>query len=139
MAENRILQLINDFRRKSGLRPLTRSPALDKEAVWMTQDMDKNNYFHENHIDSQKRNAEQRIRDFGVTDGWTGENLYATQSPVISPEEAVQAWINSPDHRDNLLNPHYTQTGIGITSSNTSKFKNYYANSFYGPSFCLIL
>ena len=36
---------------------------------------------------------------------------------VPRPIEAVQAFLNSPGHRANLLNPRYTQVGIGLMRS----------------------
>ena len=44
-----------------------------------------------------------------------GENL---AQGYDSPEEAVDAWMNSPKHKDNILTPDYTTGGIGVYEHN---------------------
>ena len=48
--------------------------------------------------------------------GWTflGENLvWSTFDPSLSAQNLVQEWLNSPAHRDNMLNPTVSETGVG--------------------------
>ncbi len=40
-----------------------------------------------------------------------GENIAAGQQ---TPQEVVTAWMNSPGHRDNILNPSFISLGVGI-------------------------
>lgn len=40
-----------------------------------------------------------------------GENL---AFGYLTPQSVVQAWMNSPGHRANILNPNFTQLGIGV-------------------------
>ena len=49
----------------------------------------------------------------GIYYNFAGENLAGN----ISPEKAVEAWINSPAHRENILDKEYTYTGIAVMDS----------------------
>jgi hypothetical protein len=33
----------------------------------------------------------------------------------------MQAWMNSPGHRDNILNPHYREVGVGVAIGNPAR------------------
>jgi uncharacterized protein YkwD len=52
-------------------------------------------------------------RDCGLAGGLSAENLVRGAG---SPQELVEAWLNSPGHRMNLLNPDYTQLGIACVN-----------------------
>lgn len=49
------------------------------------------------------------------------ENVYMS-SDLASGEEAVDAWINSKDHRENLLGREYTRVGLGMASGPEGTF-----------------
>ncbi|UBF24763.1 CAP domain-containing protein [Kovacikia minuta CCNUW1] len=61
----------------------------------------------------------------------TGENIAAGYS---TPEQVVQGWINSPGHRANLLNPSYTELGIGYyylaNDTGSVNYKSYWTQDF---------
>ena len=44
-----------------------------------------------------------------------GENIAHASS--LKPEEVMQLWMNSPEHRDNILNPSYNMIGVGCAWS----------------------
>jgi len=48
--------------------------------------------------------------------GKLGENI-AVGPPSFSASELHEAWMNSPEHRDNILNPAYDQLAIGVYCS----------------------
>ena len=56
-----------------------------------------------------------RLKRFYSPNGWrswtTGENLLYN-SAEMSVDEAIQAWMESPHHRDNILNPNWRDVGI---------------------------
>ena len=45
-----------------------------------------------------------------------GENLakFVNSAKVFTPEEVVSSWMNSPEHKENILNPTYTHLGVGV-------------------------
>ena len=57
------------------------------------------------------------LDDYGVTDDPTGENA-AWGS--VSPEEVVNAWMNSAGHRANILDPEARKMGVGYYYNSSS-------------------
>jgi len=55
-----------------------------------------------------------RLREVGYESAGWAENIAAGQQGA---GEAVQSWMSSSGHRANILNPTYTEIGIGITTS----------------------
>jgi uncharacterized protein YkwD len=59
-----------------------------------------------------------RVRSAGYRtgrSGWmVGENLAWGSGPLATPRAAVRAWMRSSGHRHNVLNPRFTEVGIGI-------------------------
>lgn len=58
-----------------------------------------------------------------------GENLAGGQT---SPKQVVQAWMDSPSHRENILNPKYTELGVVYYYQANSKYKHYWVQHFRG-------
>lgn len=58
-----------------------------------------------------------------------GENLAGGQT---SPKQVVQAWMDSPTHRDNILNPKYNEIGVVYYYQSNSKYKHYWVQHFRG-------
>jgi hypothetical protein len=60
---------------------------------------------------------------------WTflAENLAAGQT---TPEQAVQAWVNSPGHLADILALHAHDTGVGFAVSPGSKYVYYWVQEF---------
>jgi uncharacterized protein YkwD len=51
-----------------------------------------------------------------LADGTTTGFAWSTEDEIA--DEAVDAWMRSPDHRDNILDPGMEREGIGIAISN---------------------
>lgn len=74
------------------------------------------------------RYTEELTRPTGTNWGFpTGENL---QAGAATPEEAVQQWINSPSHRENILSTEYEELGVGYIYVPESKYKHYWVQLF---------
>ena len=58
------------------------------------------------------------------------ENIAAGYS---SPQAAFNGWMNSQSHRDNMLNPTYTEVGIGYIYVASSQFGHYWTANFGTP------
>ena len=50
----------------------------------------------------------------GSDDYVVGENIAWGDAPLSTPRSIVDAWMNSPGHRANVLSPEYAEIGIGI-------------------------
>ncbi len=66
----------------------------------------------------------------GGTQGMA-ENIYmGLPGWSLTPEKAVQGWMDSPGHRANILNPAYTRLGVGF-AGNLSSY-HYATQNFWG-------
>ncbi len=103
-----VLRLTNEFRAEHDLSPLTMNEALTITAQKYSQLMAEEDFF--SHIGEDGSTPWDRAAAEGYTARAMGENIAAGQH---TPEEVVQGWIESASHRQNLLNPNYTELGVG--------------------------
>lgn len=103
---------LNNARVQNGLRPATRSAGLDQVANARCQDMVNRHYFsHTTPSGSTVLNALQSrgIRFLKVGEVLAGNEYSADQSA----SGAARDLLNSPEHRAIILDPSYTQFGVG--------------------------
>jgi len=105
---------VNQLRLQHNLPPLKLNAQLCDAAQAHAETMAQTGVIA--HADSQGRRADYRASEAGYFYHRLGENLAAGQPTW---ERALQAWLNSPDHRANLLTPDYRELGIGFTGSAT--------------------
>lgn len=112
----RIFTLINGERAKRGLDHLLWDEDAAKIAVAYSKKMAKENFF--GHFDSDNRDIVERARAAKLK-SWSkiGENLFSIEQTGKFDGFAVKSWMNSPSHRQNILDPEWTTTGIGIAQS----------------------
>lgn len=106
--EQRAVALLNADRAANGLPPLRVNMRLTSLSEDYAQDMINRNFFAHNNPEGQS--PFDRMRARSISFGYAGENL-AINTSVPAAE---QAFMNSPGHRANILNPHYTQVGVGV-------------------------
>ena len=108
--------VINQRRAARGLRRLRLNPRLSKAAVWHSHDMVHRHYFA--HVSRSGHDIVDRLRRTRyIRRGFTwmvGENLAWGSGSSGAPLEIVSAWMKSPPHRRNMLNPRYREIGIGV-------------------------
>jgi uncharacterized protein YkwD len=106
--------VINRDRAAAGLPPLSESPALDAIASTRAQQMVNDGLTHVRPGRTLAAAAEL-LRQIGVTYTWDGENIYWAGGPPF--DDAVSSaevwWMNSSEHRDNILGSHFRKVGIG--------------------------
>jgi uncharacterized protein YkwD len=108
--EQAFTEAINRVRVAHGLPKLTTEPALAGAAQEHSDDMLAGSYFAHGAW-------EQRLTAHGVAGPHIGENLGWCGPPGCpggSPEAVMRAWLRSPDHRANLLNPVFRHVGVGV-------------------------
>jgi uncharacterized protein YkwD len=116
------LALVNADRKAAGLPPLVESVALDRIATARAQDMVTNNYFGHYRPGDTTLAVLELLRAYGVPFVWYGENIIRSYG---QPVESVAAsfntwWMNSPEHRANILSTHYRHIGIGVVINGSS-------------------
>lgn len=105
-----IFRLVNHARAELGFAPLSQSDILEAQATQYACEMLFYRFFaHENPVTGSTLG--QRSREFGYDYWIIGENLAAGQR---SPAEVFADWMASPCHRENILNPAFTELGVGI-------------------------
>ncbi|WP_175991319.1 CAP domain-containing protein [Bacillus sp. Marseille-Q1617] len=110
--EQKVVELTNQERAKQGLPALKVDAELSKVAKAKSQDMQQNNYF--SHDSPTYGSPFDMMKQFGVEYSSAGENIAMGQP---TPEEVVQAWMNSDGHRKNILSSNYTHIGVGYVEN----------------------
>ncbi|MEK5232013.1 CAP domain-containing protein [Lysinibacillus sp. FSL K6-0232] len=118
--EQEVVTLTNAERTKAGLAPLQTDAPLMAAAREKSQDMQKNKYF--SHTSPTFGSPFDRMKALGIKYKAAGENIAQGQR---SPQEVVQAWMDSPGHRANILNAKFTHIGVGYVQSG-----NYWTQQF---------
>lgn len=108
VEEDQMINLVNRARQDNNLEPLTTDPELTRVARIKSQDMVDNDYF--SHNSPTFGSPFDMLDHFGIKYLYAGENLAA--NPSI--ENAHTSLMNSPGHRQNILNENFTHIGIGI-------------------------
>lgn len=111
MIEAETLEEVNDERRAAGLDLLVGDPALNLVARNYSRDMVQRGFF--SHQDPDGLKVDVRATRAGVTWRYIGENIARNRGFRNPANTAVAEWMKSAGHRDNILNPHYSVTGIG--------------------------
>jgi uncharacterized YkwD family protein len=114
--ESRILQLVNAERAKAGAKALSSSSDCTKLARMKSQDMVDNNYF--SHQSPTYGSPFDMLKSNNVSYMYAGENIAMNQSA----EAAFKAWMNSEGHRKNILNPNFTELGVGIAPKGNGSY-----------------
>jgi uncharacterized protein YkwD len=105
-AEARLLQDLNHVRAAHGLAPLRYDPRLQRAARAHSHEMLVNQFFQHGAFGA-------RMVQFDVRGSLTGENLAWGNGRFGSANAILRAWLESPEHRANLLRPAFTRIGIG--------------------------
>ena len=113
-----VLADLNEFRRENGLPPLRLSPALSRAARQHSMEMAVRGYF--SHNSANGSTFDKRIARFypmGFHRYWSvGENLLWS-SPDVDARGALEMWMNSPEHRANLLTARWREIGVSAVHS----------------------
>lgn len=120
--EEEVIRLVNAIRREKGLGELSVNWELSRVARYKSQDMADKGYF--SHTSPTYGSPFQMMKAFGLSYRYAGENIAYGYS---SPQAVVNGWMNSEGHRKNILNPNFTQIGVGYVSQG-----HYWTQMFIG-------
>ncbi len=104
----KLIELTNQERIKSGLNELTANQLLTQAAYNKGFDILKAQSFKHNLND---RKFSEWIKDTGYKYSYAGENLAID---FVTNEGVIDAWLNSETHKKNILNSFYEEIGIAI-------------------------
>ncbi|PFA68682.1 hypothetical protein CN378_06565 [Bacillus sp. AFS015802] len=106
--QKQVIDLTNQERKKNGLNPLKMDGELTNVAEMKSEDMKEHDYF--SHTSPTYGSPFEMMENFGVDYSTAAENIAVGQR---TPESVVNAWMNSPGHRKNILNKQVTHIGVG--------------------------
>ncbi len=110
--EAAILEQINEIRVENNLQPLENNERLAQVARQYSQRMAQENFF--SHTGPDGDTPAQRVRDGGIVFLIVGENLFRSTNISDPVPAAIQGWMESPGHRENILRSVFAETGVGV-------------------------
>ncbi|MCP6761709.1 MAG: CAP domain-containing protein [Fischerella sp. CENA71] len=116
--EQQVVELTNQERAKNNLPALKENAELNYVADEYAKQMSERRVL--SHTGADGSLPWERAEAIGYEAKTMGENIGAGQT---TPEQVVQDWMNSPGHRENILNPKYTEIGTGFHN-------NYWSQEF---------
>jgi uncharacterized protein YkwD len=103
--------LLNQKRRQNGLKKLKLNGRLSLASQRHSRSMVARKVFEHGNFVGRIKAA----RYIGSSGSWSvGENIAWGSGDMASPREIVQAWMNSPPHRHNILHGKFREIGIGV-------------------------
>lgn len=117
-----ILHQSNAARKAAGCPPLVLDSRLALAAQSHSKDMGTRNFFSHDAPDGTGLGVRVGKSGF-VGAGAAGENITAGHT---KPENAFEAWMNSPGHRGNILRCSFRSIGIGVFQSPKPSTYTYY-------------
>ena len=109
ISPEEVIRLTNVKRSENGLAPLAQNSTLSQAALAKGNDMLSKGYWA--HFAPDGTSPWTFFLNFGYKYKYAGENLARDFSDAST---AVNAWMNSPTHRENILNANYQDIGIGV-------------------------
>jgi uncharacterized protein YkwD len=135
--ESAVVCLINEERAEAGVRPVRTNGSLRQAAAGHSNDMVQDGFFE--HTSPSGKTFIDRISNTGYTRGtrrWlVGENLVWGSGSQSTPLSMVQAWMQSPAHRANLLRGRFREVGVAAargTPFDASESNGVTVSSEYG-------
>lgn len=124
---NDLLKDTNKIRAESGLSPLKYNNILASAAQKKAQHMFKNNYWA--HVAPDGTEPWDFILGENYDYLYAGENLAKNFS---TSDDVVDAWYNSPSHKENLLNKNYTEIGFAIQNGTLNGYETTLVVQMFG-------
>jgi uncharacterized protein YkwD len=110
-----MLCLINYARGQHALNALSTSDVLIRSAGFKANDEVACNDFSHTPCGKPVEEPFQRAGYIDASYEWkVGENLAKQAPPLSAPRDVMQAWLNSTEHRDNILSPDWTEQGVAL-------------------------
>jgi hypothetical protein len=111
ITAQKVLDQTNAQRQQNGLQPLQYNSVLSESATKKAQDMFANNYWA--HNSPSGTTPWDFFKSVGYKYSVAGENL---ARDFYDTDSLIKAWMDSPTHRENMLNGKYQEIGIGVVN-----------------------
>jgi uncharacterized protein YkwD len=112
------LCLMNAERTARGLGRLQAEPLLGRVATSYARQMVRGRFFDHTSPGGSTMLARIRATSYlrNVVSWSVGENLAWGSGSLATPRATVRAWMQSAEHRANLLDRHFADVGIGVAA-----------------------
>ena len=110
--EEAVFQRINGLRQARGLRPVALTEDLLRPARQHSLDMAQRNVL--THADANGRGPGERLDAAGIAWLRYGENVALCKGYSSPCDAVVDAWLKSPGHAANLLDPQLAESAVGV-------------------------
>jgi len=124
-VEDDVIDLVNAERAAVGLHPFNYNSNLAAAARDHSEDMGWQDYFSHTGLDGSS--PADRVTAAGYSYNRLGENIAAGQP---TPEIVVDAWMASPGHKANILDPDFCDIGVGYAYVADSTYRHYWTQNF---------
>ena len=108
----KIIELVNKERINNNSQSLRINKQLMEAANNKAKYLIDNNIFEHN---SNNKKFSDWVKEVDYDYSFIGENLAEN---FKNSETAVNAWLNSPSHKENMLNNNFTETGVAVIQKN---------------------
>ncbi len=125
-----VIRLTNEKRVMAGLAALKENPTLSQAAQAKGADMLNKGYWA--HVSPDGVQPWKFFVDFGYKYRYAGENLARDFS---DPASAVEAWLASPSHKENLLSGRYKEIGVAVVEGNLNGVDTTIIVQFFGTKY----
>ncbi len=112
LTSSNIVWFTNYYRTEQGLKSLKINTELVQSSTAKAADMFTNQYFDHVRPGPEKISFDRFIDGQKYSFVKIGENL--AMGDFSTSYEVVKAWMNSPSHKQNILDPQYTEIGVSI-------------------------
>ena len=116
-AEEEIIAICNQLRQERGLPPFSINWEAARVARHKTEGMMNHVYF--SHDSPVYGSFFDMLNNFNIPYYAAGENI---ARGFVTPQSVVDAWMASPNHRQNILSKSFTQAGAGYSTDGTSHY-----------------
>ncbi len=130
--EQQVAELVNQERAANSQPPLKLNSDLSYAARFHARDMSVDNYVLHDSYDwingtlTKVCDWSTRVNNFYINWSYLGENIAAGQA---NPTDVMQAWMNSPEHKANILSPNFREFGVGFYTG-SGMYSTYWAQDF---------
>ena len=111
-VESRSFQLLNQARSQNGVSPLRLDAELSAIARKHSEHMRDEGFF--GHVDPEGHNFVFRVQSAGVSFAAVAENIARTTDSAAPADLAHRLFLRNEAHRENMLNPIFTEVGVGV-------------------------
>lgn len=130
ISPQEVIRLANEKRTQLGLTPLEENPTLSQAALAKGTHMIENDYWA--HVAPDGTQPWTFFVNSGYKYRYAGENLARDFS---NPSSAIDAWMASPSHKENLLSTKYKDIGIAVVEGELAGVETTIIVQFFGSKY----